>query len=80
MTSLSVWPEQKRTCERRDHAPYNHDTCTSVLKIYWYFSGIYHFFDSFGKWYGKEKCGMVKNFLIVLIVLIVLGEVRRAER
>ena len=38
--------------------------------ILWYLP----LFDSFGKWYGKEKCGMVKN------ILIVLGEVRRAER
>ena len=34
----------------------------SVLELYWYFSGIYHFFDSFGKWYGKKKSGMVKFF------------------
>ena len=23
---------------------------------------FYHFFDSFGKWYGKKKSGMVKFF------------------
>ena len=28
-----------------------------VLSIYRYWSGIYHLFDSFGRWYGKGKCG-----------------------
>ena len=31
----------------------------SVLAIYRYFSGIYHVFDCFGKWYGIAKSGMV---------------------
>ena len=34
----------------------------AVILFYRYFCGIYHFFDSFGKWYGKTKSGMVKFF------------------
>ena len=30
-----------------------------MLAIYRYFSGIYHVFDCFGKWYGIAKSGMV---------------------
>ena len=28
-----------------------------VVKLYRYWSGIYHLFDSFEKWYGIGKCG-----------------------
>ena len=31
----------------------------SVLIIYRYFTGIYHFFGSFSEWYGIRKSGMV---------------------
>ena len=30
-----------------------------LLILYRYLCGIYHFFDSFLKWYGSAKCGMV---------------------
>ena len=34
----------------------------TVRLFYRYFCGNYHIFDSFGKWYGKKKSGMVKFF------------------
>ena len=34
----------------------------AVSGFYWYFCGNYHFFDLFGKWYGKKKSGMVFYF------------------
>ena len=37
-------------------------TYSPVVEIYWYFTGIYHIFDYFGKWYGKRKSGMVNWF------------------
>ena len=37
-------------------------TVLPVIILYRYWSGIYHLFDSFGRWYGKEKSGMVKLF------------------
>ena len=42
-------------------------TYSPVVEIYWYFTGIYHIFDYFGKWYGKRKSGMV-NWFDCLIV------------
>ena len=39
------------------HAGYAVLQSGSVVILYWYWSGIYHLFDSFGKWYGIGKCG-----------------------
>ena len=41
--------------------------------MYRYWSGIYHFFDSFGKWYGKEKSGMVKQSWLFWSFWVKLG-------
>ena len=35
--------------------------------FYRYFCGNYHFFDLFGKWYGKKKNGMVKMFDCLIV-------------
>ena len=39
----------------------------AVVCIYRCQSGIYHFFDSFGKWYGKKKVVMVKLFDCLIV-------------
>ena len=39
-----------------------------MVCIYRYWSGIYHLFDSFGRWYGKVKCGYGIEMFDCLIV------------
>ena len=39
-----------------------------MLCIYRYWSGIYHLFDSSGRWYGKGKCGIGIEMFDCLIV------------
>ena len=38
------------------------------MPIYRYWSGIYHLFDSSGRWYGKGKCGIGIEMFDCLIV------------
>ena len=51
----------------------------TVGAFYWYFCGNYHFFDLFGKWYGKKKKWSGILFLIVLIVLGDVGSLIAAQ-
>ena len=39
-----------------------------MLCIYRYWSGIYHLFDSSGRWYDKGKCGIGIEMFDCLIV------------
>ena len=68
-------------CPRGGRGPSPHSSLLkAVVCIYRYRSGIYHLFDSFGKWYGIGKCGIGIKMFDCLIVSAAAASPGRALR